>query len=116
MHENTYLLVNKAIHETKLQGKDKSCENNPCHENLEDCTFCYCPFYPCYDEALGGSIVKNQITGKLIWFCANCILPHIKEYAQFILDKLILLNKDLEDISDLELKNIRFDLLNEFVK
>ncbi len=113
MHEHTYPLVNKAIQEKKIRGNDLSCEYNPCHAVLEDCTFCYCLFYPCNDESTGGYLLTSRRTGKQVWDCSNCTLTHMKDNAQFILDRLITLDRKLEDITDSELKQIRLDLLNK---
>jgi len=66
----------------------KNCEFYPCHieefkqagldPNIQDCDFCFCPFYPCLERALG------QLTTEGTWDCSHCILPHIPEVASFI--------------------------------
>ena len=55
------------------KGCDESCEYNPCHFRGQDCTYCYCPFYPCEDEDLG-----CMLEGKNgpVWNCSDCLLIH----------------------------------------
>nr|WP_269850484.1 cysteine-rich small domain-containing protein [Methanosarcina horonobensis] len=31
-------------------GGRKTCEYYPCHFEGQNCTFCFCPFYPCENE------------------------------------------------------------------
>jgi threonine-phosphate decarboxylase len=30
-------------------GSNRECNYYPCHFESQDCTFCFCPFYPCQD-------------------------------------------------------------------
>ncbi len=39
---------------------NEECSYYPCHQNLEDCTFCYCPAYPCYMRELGEKIENKE--------------------------------------------------------
>lgn len=50
--------------------KNKNCKFYPCHKELEDCTLCYCPIYPCYIEGTGGKKVKK------VWDCSDCNYIH----------------------------------------
>ena len=63
----------------------RDCQYFPCHEGLKDCTFCYCPLYPCKDESLGG-YWKEVETGKL-WACEKCIFPHLSENIENLHNK-----------------------------
>lgn len=54
---------------------NKACSYFPCHRELEDCTFCYCPFYPCLNEALG-KYVYSRKTNKNVWSCQECSWIH----------------------------------------
>ena len=49
------------------------CQYYPCHEGLEDCTYCYCPLYPCKDEELGK---WTQSKNGKIWDCSDCNILH----------------------------------------
>jgi Zn-finger protein len=51
----------------------KDCPYYPCHEKLEDCTFCYCPIYPCKNEMLGKWLISKK---KKIWDCSDCTIVH----------------------------------------
>lgn len=66
-----------------LKRLNKSCNFFPCHAGLEDCTFCYCPFYPCLDKKKGGFIysVKNK---KDIWSCKSCNWIHKRNVTENI--------------------------------
>jgi len=67
---------------------NKGCIYYPCHERskLEDCTFCYCPIYPC-EISERGKWLEN---GK--WDCSNCTWIHEKHRV----DKLfVFLNKNM---------------------
>lgn len=53
---------------------NKYCAYFPCHAGLEDCTFCYCPFYPCKNERRGKFVVtKNK---QQVWSCKDCSWIH----------------------------------------
>ena len=54
---------------------DKNCKYYPCHSKVEDCSFCYCPIYPC----------KNKKRGKWtkeIWDCSDCTIIHDKKTVE----------------------------------
>ncbi len=63
------------------------CASFPCHEGLEDCTFCYCPFYPCLDGRKGRYVVSS-LTGEKIWSCEDCVWIHKKEVVDRILESV----------------------------
>ncbi|MDI6888169.1 MAG: threonine-phosphate decarboxylase CobD [Methanocellales archaeon] len=65
----------------------ESCEHYPCHFEGQDCTFCFCPFYPCEDERLGKYVEKT--TGGVAWSCVDCKIIHQAEVAQEILDRIL---------------------------
>jgi threonine-phosphate decarboxylase len=69
-------------------GGRKTCEYYPCHFEGQNCTFCFCPFYPCENEKTGGKWVQSSRGGK-VWSCVDCHLVHEKEIAQKILDCLM---------------------------
>lgn len=54
-----------------IKRANRACKYFPCHKGLEDCTFCYCPFYPCLDEMRGEYIYSPKL-GKNIWSCQKC--------------------------------------------
>lgn len=69
-------------------GGRKTCEYYPCHFEGQNCTFCFCPFYPCEDERTGGRWIQSSRGGK-VWSCVDCHLVHKTETAQKILDCLM---------------------------
>lgn len=60
-----------------------NCERFPCHSLEQDCTLCFCPFYPCRDKRTGG---KEQ-GGS--WCCDSCQIIHRPEVAAMVLDALM---------------------------
>lgn len=62
---------------------NKACKYFPCHRGLEDCTFCYCPFYPCLNESLGKHVYSKK-TGKNVWSCQDCSWIHKRKTTQRI--------------------------------
>ena len=73
---------------------DKTCEYYPCHASLDDCTFCFCPFYPCLDDLTGGRFVASEKTGKDVWSCKRCEWIHKKETARNISAELAKIPED----------------------
>ena len=113
IHNKGRILINKAMKRKKITGLDKNCEYLPCHDGLEDCTFCYCPFYPCYQDDTGGFEKISSKTGQLVWACSSCIFPHKVENAKKILKGLIDLNPDFNSISKEQLLELRSKILNQ---
>ncbi len=56
----------------------KTCEYYPCHFEGQDCTFCYCPFYPCNDTRTGGRLIERSRSKELVWGCTDCYIMHLK--------------------------------------
>lgn len=93
-------LAEKEIDEALLKGKISSrtnCEYYPCHFEGQDCTFCFCPFYPCEDERTGGELI-NRSTGGKVWSCSGCDLVHRPETANAVLEALMACNGKPDDI------------------
>ena len=76
-----------------IKKLNKACRFFPCHSGLEDCTFCYCPFYPCLDGKLGKYVYSSK-QGKDIWSCQSCSWIHKRKVTQEIFI-LIVKNKFL---------------------
>lgn len=82
-------LLEKITKFGKIIGKNKNCKYFPCHKELEDCTFCYCPIYPCENESRGGYWLRSEkIKGGRVWACEKCIWIHKKENAEEILKNI----------------------------
>ena len=50
----------------------KECPFYPCHVGLEDCTYCFCPIYPCKYEEFGKWVNKDSQW----WDCSECVIFH----------------------------------------
>lgn len=68
------------------------CEYYPCHFEGQDCTFCFCPFYPCENTKTGGELIHRS-TGGDVWSCAGCTLIHRGDIADKVLKELMSGNK-----------------------
>ncbi|MET1124481.1 MAG: cysteine-rich small domain-containing protein [Archaeoglobaceae archaeon] len=67
----------------KLRGPSYECRYYPCHFEGQDCSLCFCPFYPCFIYRLGGDFVRSS-KGSLVWSCKNCRWVHEKESVEEI--------------------------------
>lgn len=66
-----------------IEKLNRACKYFPCHRELEDCTFCYCPFYPCLNESLGKHVYSKR-TRKNVWSCQDCSWIHRRRITQRI--------------------------------
>jgi L-threonine-O-3-phosphate decarboxylase len=62
--------------------KGRECEYFPCHFEGQDCTYCFCPFYPCDDKELGHFISGRK--GMPVWSCKDCRWIHEPETVRRI--------------------------------
>ena len=90
--------INNILQSEDLRGIDKSCVHFPCHSTIDDCTWCYCPFYPCYSIYTGGKTIFTS-DGKPVWSCKDCTWIHKKSYSQSIFKRLKERVKRIQDIS-----------------
>ncbi|RJS74865.1 hypothetical protein CW714_00985 [Methanophagales archaeon] len=81
MHPLAYERLKKVLKDKKLVGRDETCDYYPCHFRGQDCTWCFCPFYPCEDEQTGGEWVLKKDGGR-IWSCSYCFWIHKSEVAK----------------------------------
>ena len=70
------------------------CDYYPCHFEGNDCTFCFCPFYPCLEGSTGGKYVTSKRTGKEVWSCKKCVWIHDKAVAKSIQTRIDEIPKD----------------------
>ncbi len=64
-----------------FSGSALECYYYPCHFEGQDCSLCYCPFYPCLIYRLGGELIVSS-TGSYVWSCKNCRWIHGKENVE----------------------------------
>ena len=101
--------VNEEI-ERGWIGSDTGCDYNPCHFKGQDCTFCYCPFYPCEDEDLGGWVHAKD--GRKIWSCSDCLLIHRTCVCRHIVSRFGEIG--ITDASDPRIAEVRDETLSMF--
>jgi precorrin-3B C17-methyltransferase len=78
------------------KGPNIGCEYYPCHSHPQNCTFCYCPFYPCGEGSTGGKWIKD----KGVWSCEDCEWIHKNETVDCIQTKLSEILQDVDDLKD----------------
>ncbi|AGK60192.1 Uncharacterized protein containing a Zn-finger-like domain [Archaeoglobus sulfaticallidus PM70-1] len=67
-----------------ITGPVLECKYYPCHFAGQDCSFCYCPFYPCLNYDMGGEL-KVTSDGSYVWSCMNCDLIHDREFSENVI-------------------------------
>lgn len=79
----------------------EDCPYYPCHNySDQQCSFCYCPLYPCMDTELGQLI--DTPNGK-IWSCMDCRLVHEPAVANHLLRNP---EADVLELKSVKKKNI----------
>jgi adenosylcobyric acid synthase len=73
---------------SRLKGSNRKCEYYPCHFEGQDCTFCYCPFYPCEDTSTGGRWIISRRTSRRVWSCKYCYWIHRSDAAARVSEEL----------------------------
>ncbi len=85
MHPLAIDHLKKVLRDKELCGPYEQCEYYPCHFTGQDCTWCFCPFYPCEDEHVGGNWVEKE-DGSRIWGCSKCYWIHDPKVAKELLE------------------------------
>ena len=99
MHPLAIDHLKKVLRDKKLCGPYEQCEYYPCHFIGQDCTWCFCPFYPCEDEQVGGNWVDKE-HGDSIWGCSKCFWIHRRDVAKAVLEAFNELG--IETVEDIE--------------
>ncbi len=66
-------------------GPNYECRYYPCHFEGQDCSLCFCPFYPCFIYELG--YIKKTTKGY-VWNCKDCHWIHEKDVVEEVLAEL----------------------------
>jgi len=82
----------------RVRGSASDCEYYPCHFKGQDCTWCFCPFYPCGDAQVGGKWIVKPWGGK-IWSCSGCNWIHRPEVAFEVLKEILQLVNAYGDVN-----------------
>lgn len=64
-------------------GSVVECPYYPCHFENQDCSLCYCIFYPCFIYKFGDLVVSSR--GNFVWSCKKCTWIHEKENVEEII-------------------------------
>ena len=107
--ENSREFYGKYMNGESPRGIDEDCEFFPCHDVIEACDYCYCPFYPCADSLTGGVWIKE----KGVWSCMACDWVHRKEVVEFIRPRIDSILNEADDVKNKheELLKIRRECL-----
>ena len=116
-HPSTFTMdcIKKKVNEELAAGwigSNKACAYHPCHFTGQDCTFCYCPFYPCNDTTFG-----NELTGKRgnkVWACSDCLFIHRPEVGKFVIARAKELG--IEQAGDPRFKDIFIEAKQKFYR
>ncbi len=93
-------------------GTDTTCKYNPCHEGGQNCSFCYCPFYPCNDEDLG-RFIKNK-KGELVLDCSPCLFCHNDDVVEYSFKRFKELG--VKDADDPRIMDVFVEAKNKFFR
>ncbi|AMK13736.1 cobyric acid synthase CbiP [methanogenic archaeon mixed culture ISO4-G1] len=66
-------------------GSNHECPYHPAHFRGQDCSFCYCPFYPCNDTTFGWELQGRH---GPVWNCSDCLFIHRPEVVSFIYSEI----------------------------
>ncbi|MCE5296785.1 MAG: cobyric acid synthase [Euryarchaeota archaeon] len=92
-------------------GENRQCEYYPCHFDGQNCSLCFCPFYPCNDPALGTMVESKK--GGMIWSCEGCFWTHRQDVVK---DFYRLFKASSEDPSTENLSKIKSELERTHLK
>jgi adenosylcobyric acid synthase len=83
-------------------GTNASCEWYPCHFKGQNCSLCFCPFYPCMDDVLG-----EMVEGKNgpVWSCQECYWVHRHDVTADFFREMN--GKGLDNISQQDLNDMK---------
>ncbi|MCS4540869.1 MAG: hypothetical protein HY929_00890 [Euryarchaeota archaeon] len=103
----------RTLNAEKIVGPKKDCEHYPCHFDGQDCTWCFCAFFPCGDQLTGGKRVIGRFSKQFVWSCEDCNWVHRGNIARRILDGIKITAPKPEEIENKhsELLDIRHKIL-----
>jgi len=82
-------------------GSNCDCPYHPAHFTHQDCSWCYCPFFPCNDKTLGCEVETKH---GPVWDCTDCLFIHRTEVCKFIYEEIDRLG--IEDAGDPRFRGI----------
>jgi len=93
------------------RGPDESCQYHPCHFDGQDCSWCFCPFYPCHRPELGATVVSKR-SGEPVWSCVDCEFLHRQDVSRAARE--LIRGEGIEDPDDPRLAGIFDELIARF--
>ena len=66
-------------------GPNHECPYHPAHFTGQDCSFCYCPFFPCNDTTFGWELQGRH---GPVWNCSDCLFIHRTPVVKFIYSEI----------------------------
>ena len=94
-------------------GPNESCAYHPCHYQGQDCTYCFCPFYPCQDPQLGQFVTSSR-TGQHVWSCVDCHLMHREGPCRYVAERVS--SMEIRDVDDIRLAVLFPEVKARFLK
>ncbi len=82
-------------------GSNCECPYHPAHFTHQDCSWCYCPFFPCNDRTFGCEVETKH---GPVWDCTDCLFIHRTDVCKFIYEEIDRLG--IEDANDTRFKDI----------
>ena len=92
-------------------GSNLECPYHPAHFTGQDCSFCYCPFFPCNDTTFGWELQGRH---GPVWNCSDCLFIHRTPVVKFIYSEIERLG--IKDASDPRFTDIFNDAKERFWK
>lgn len=93
-------------------GPDENCPYHPCHYRGQDCTYCFCPFYPCEDSDLGEFVISSR-NGEEVWSCVECHLMHREASCRYVAG--LVKEQNITDPGDVRLRSMFLDVKEKFL-
>jgi len=100
----SFFIFSRFNGEHWIDWTPEDCPYYPCHFAGQRCDFCYCPLYPCRDEALGQWVESSN--GRKVWNCSQCTLLHDPEVAEYLKQHPDALKSELVRFSTLKKRKV----------
>lgn len=110
MLEEARAYIENAL-ENGVIGSNDACEYYPCHFEGQDCTWCFCPFYPCQDDLTNGKFVTSEKGGGEVWSCIDCRWVHREGVSKEVLKRIRMLDNWEKEIDKNRVSTIRVEIL-----
>ena len=82
--------IKKRVEDELAAGNIRSnreCPYHPSHFKGQNCTFCYCPFYPCNDKRYGFDLYRKKFD-DYVWDCKDCLMIHDQDVGRHVMARI----------------------------